>query len=298
MKEQFDSDCEYNFMMIPNQLWEIGLSGNEIAVFLRIFYRSGFKHECFESRTSIAEACCLSDKTVSNCFAELERLNIVRVARRRSENKPNLITVNKLATWISKRKILPKQEQAHVDSTQRPMEKAHKACEKITYVTRLPELDSIELDPLLRIASDFVVATEESEKDLETDVLDSKPEKQKPAGALIFEAYKDAYIQRYKIEPLRNAKTNSICSQIAKQLSLDEAQAVMHFFVQQNVAFYIQRGHAIQLALGDLQVLRTNMLQNKAMSSRQAFLVDKQQAQKNIVENYLENREKYLTMFK
>jgi hypothetical protein len=143
-----------------------------------------------------------------------------------------------------------------------------------------------------------ILATAEAaapQKAIEPEVLIDEPraKAQKPAGSLIFEAYREAYLRRYNVEPLRNAKTNGICSQIAKQLPLDEAIALMHFFLQQNVAFYIQRGHAIQLALGDLQALRTNMLNNQAMSSRQAQLADKQQAQKNALQNYLENREKY-----
>jgi hypothetical protein len=293
VSEQFRSKQTYPFMMIPHKIWEIGLTGNEIAVFLRIFYRAGFEHECFESRTSIAEACCLSEKTVSNCFAELERLNILQITRRRVENKPNLITVNHCAEWLSKRKIFPSQDRPQVKTTPMPEEKLHEAQGKITYGTRVPELDSIEQDSFLN-----TVATAEAaapQKAIEPEVLIDEPKAkaQKPAGSLIFEAYREAYLRRYNVEPLRNAKTNGICSQISKQLPLDEAIALMHFFLQQNVAFYIQRGHAIQLALGDLQALRTNMLNNQAMSSRQAQLADKQQAQKNALQNYLENREKY-----
>lgn len=154
----------------------------------------------------------------------------------------------------------------------------------------LPALSSVCSEPIL--ASADAAATQDA---IEPEVIfaEKNSKTEKPAGSLIFEAYREAYLQRYKVEPLRNAKTNSICSQIAKQLPLDEALALMHFFLQQNVAFYIQRGHAIQLALGDLQALRTNMLNNQAMSSRQAQLADKQQAQKNALQNYLENREKY-----
>lgn len=298
MSELFRSKQTYPFMMVPNKIWEIGLTGNEIAVFLRVFFRANFKDECFESRGSIAEACCLSEKTVSNCFAELERLNILHITRRRIENKPNLITVNDADEWQSKRKIFPDKEQAQVNSSQGLRENLPEAREKITYGTKLPELNSIEQDSFFNtVATAPAAATEEPVTELVTEVLDSKPEKQKTAGALIFEAYQDAYVQRYGLEPLRNAKTNSICAQIAKQLPLDEARALMHFFVQQNVAFYLQRGHAIQLALADLQALRTNMLQNKAMSAREAFLADKQQAQKNVLDDYLANREKYQKMF-
>jgi hypothetical protein len=293
VSEQFRSKQTYPFMMIPHKIWEIGLTGNEIAVFLRIFYRAGFEHECFESRTSIAEACCLSEKTVSNCFAELERLNILQITRRRVENKPNLITINHCDEWLSKRKNFPSEDRPQVKSTLDLEKNLPEAREKITYGTRVPELDSIEQDSFLN-----TVATAEAaapQKAIEPEVLIDEPraKAQKPAGSLIFEAYREAYLRRYNVEPLRNAKTNGICSQIAKQLPLDEAIALMHFFLQQNVAFYIQRGHAIQLALGDLQALRTNMLNNQAMSSRQAQLADKQQAQKNALQNYLENREKY-----
>lgn len=295
MSDQYESKIPFPFTIAPNELWEVGLSGNEIAVLLRILYRAGFKGKCFESRASIAEACCLSEKTVSNCFAELERLNILQITRRRIENKPNLITVNAPAEWESKRKNFPEQDRPREKFTQDLGKNLHEPREKFTHGTRSHELDSIEQDSFLNtVAASEIAATQEPV----TEVLDSKPSKQKSAGSLIFEAYQDAYVQRYGLEPLRNAKTNSICSQIAKQLPLDEAQAIMHFYLQQNVAFYLQRGHAIQLVLSDLQVLRTNMLKNKAMSAREAFLADKQQAQKNIVDSYLENREKYLKMFK
>lgn len=148
-----------------------------------------------------------------------------------------------------------------------------------------------------KFAASEIAATEEQLQEPVLEVLDSKTEKQKSAGALIFEAYQDAYLNRYGIEPLRNAKTNSICAQIAKQLPLEEALGVMHFFVQQNVAYYLQKSHSIQCALADLQALRTNMLKNRAMSSREAYLADKQQAQKNTVDDYLENREQLIKMF-
>lgn len=120
----------------------------------------------------------------------------------------------------------------------------------------------------------------------------------KPDGSFVFEAYREAYERRYRVQPIRNAKVNSICSQIVKQVGVDEGKAVMHFYLQQNVAWYIQKGHAIEYALKDLQALRTNMLNNKSMSSREAQQADKQQAQKNVLDDYLANRDEYQNMFK
>jgi len=120
-----------------------------------------------------------------------------------------------------------------------------------------------------------------------------KTQAQKTGGVVVWQAYSEAYATRYGQEPLRNAKVNTVCSQIANQVGVEVGQAVMHFYLQQNVAWYVQKAHAIEYALKDLQALRTNMLNNQAMSSRQAQLVDKQQSQKNALDNYLANREKY-----
>jgi len=299
VSEQFSSKITYPFMIIPNKVWEIGLTPIELAVLSRIIFRSGRGGDCFESRESIAKACSISSRSVSNALDALEQCKVISVISRKLEGKTNLVSVNEPAQWISKLQMVQKQEVRYAPDADQGMHEVQTRYARGAHRTRLPEQDSIEQDSFLNtVATAHAAAPQDPEKEVVIEVLDSKPEKQKSAGSLIFEAYQDAYVQRYKIEPLRNAKTNSICSQIAKQLPLDEAVALMHFFVQQNVAFYLQRSHAIQLALGDLQALRTNMLQNKAMSSRQAFLADKQQAQKNIVETYLENREKYLNMFK
>jgi hypothetical protein len=128
--------------------------------------------------------------------------------------------------------------------------------------------------------------------------VESKKTKVPTDGALVYEAYRDAFQRRYGQDPIRNAKVNSVCSQVVKQIGVDEGQAVMHFYLQQNVSWYVQKSHAIEYALKDLQALRTNMLNNKAMSAREAQQVDKQQAQKNVLEDYLANREEYQKMFR
>lgn len=293
MSEEFQSEIETPFTMMPNSVWDIGLTGNEMIVLQRILYRAGLRGQCFESRSSMADACRLNERTVGTIFAELESLNIVQIIRRRAENKPNLIRVRRPAEWISKcRKTAMKEQPQDLRSGGLRISDPEPPDVR-SYGTIFPELDSIEQDSFLNTVATAEAAAPQEVIEPEVLIDEPKAKAQKSAGSLIFEAYREAYLRRYNVEPLRNAKTNGICSQIAKQLPLDEAIALMHFFLQQNVAFYIQRGHAIQLALGDLQALRTNMLNNQAMSSRQAQLADKQQAQKNALQNYLENREKY-----
>lgn len=298
MFEDFVSEIDFPFTMLPTKVWDVGLTTSELAVLTRIIFRAGIKGQCFESRASIAEACSLTERTVGTVFAELERLQVVTIVRRRAEMKPNLIKINAPAQWISKRKIFPKEDHPQ-ETISQPLRKSFPdPQETISYGTRSNELDQIKLDSIKELAAAQRAASQEPLVEVLDQLKEPKEPKQKTAGSQIFEAYKDAYVQRYKIEPLRNAKTYSICSQIAKQLPLDEALALVHFYVQQNVSYYLQRSHPIQLALGDLQALRTNMLKNKAMSSREAYLADKQQAQKNVLDEYLENREQIQQMFK
>lgn len=275
MADEYLSEIESNFMITPNEIWDIGLTPSEFIVLSRILMRSGIKSgKCFESRNSVADACKMSTKTVSAVFTELENLNIIENVHRKSENKPNLIRVKSVAQWRSKRKNFPQKDLPRENISLALGKLSNKAREIKSHGTISIELDPFELDQLNTLTPEKSVVPRSN-------------------STQIFEAYKEAYERRYKVEPLRNAKVNTICAQIAQQVGIEDGQAIMHFYLQQNVAWYVQKSHALEYALKDLQALRTNMLNNKAMSSREAQKVDVQQAQKNALQNYLENREKY-----
>lgn len=280
MNDEFLCDIETNFTMIPNEIWNYGLKPNELAVLFRIFRRaSGKSGTCFESRKSIALGCSMSVKTVDRVFEELENLNIIQRESRKDDGKPNLIRIKALAHWSSKRTNSPNGGRGCVTESQGGASQSRTGCVTESHIRIYHEVNPIEVDPLNTLTTDKPVVPREN-------------------GAPIFEAYREAYERRYRVEPIRNAKVNSICSQIVKQVGVHEGKAVMHFYLQQNVAWYIQKGHAIEYALKDLQALRTNMLNNKSMSSREAQQADKQQAQKNVLDDYLANRDEYQNMFK
>lgn len=275
--EEFLSEVENNFTMIPNETYEFGLSPSEIAILHRIFLRAGTKGgTCFESRASMAKACGMSVRTVTTVFESLERLSIIEVLCRKGQHKPNLIRIKSIAQWKSKTQILQDEGGASANIASELVQILPVSCATIAHGTISIELDPIELDSLNTVTPEKSV------------VALKKP----TPGSQVYEAYAEAFENRYNTQPIRNAKVNAICSQIAQQVGLQEAKAIMHFYLQQNVAWYVQKGHAIEYALKDLQALRTNMLNNKSMSSREAQQVDKQQAQVNALQNYLAKREK------
>lgn len=81
----------------------------------------------------------------------------------------------------------------------------------------------------------------------------------------IWEAYKSAYEKKYRVTPVRNAKTNSVISNLGKRLG-SEAVQVVEFFVRHPSSFYINKTHDIACCLHDAESLRTQMVRGQAIT--------------------------------
>lgn len=89
----------------------------------------------------------------------------------------------------------------------------------------------------------------------------------KKLSSEIWEAYKKAYQNRYKIDPVRNAKTNSVISQIASRLGREGIEIVV-FYLNHNDSFYLKNMHYIGHCLANAESLRTQFLKGRAITSR------------------------------
>jgi len=83
--------------------------------------------------------------------------------------------------------------------------------------------------------------------------------KKRANGIPIWEAYRETYLARYKIEPLRNAKVNSLCCTIAEQLGATEGIVAVKFFVNSTERFYEQKAHDLAVCVKDLQKIFVQM---------------------------------------
>jgi len=88
---------------------------------------------------------------------------------------------------------------------------------------------------------------------------------QKDLNRRIWASYQDAYLFRYKIEPIRNAKVNGIVSMLRQRLG-EEAIDVVKFYLESNHSFYVGKTHSISHCLNDCETLRTQMLKGKAIT--------------------------------
>lgn len=88
-----------------------------------------------------------------------------------------------------------------------------------------------------------------------------------PTGGIpVWESYAEAYRQRYKVEPVRNAKTNSQCVQIAKRLG-ENGPKVAAFFVGHNDRLYLNSRHVLDLLVRDAEKIHTDWERGGAPTS-------------------------------
>lgn len=108
-------------------------------------------------------------------------------------------------------------------------------------------------------------------------------ERRKNARA-VWQAYSAAYLIRYGEEPIRNAKTNSIVILLLDRLPMAEAPSVAAHFVRSQNAYYVGRGHTIDLLLADAEKLRTEWATNRHGTATEAHQTDKTAARGNVWE--------------
>lgn len=83
----------------------------------------------------------------------------------------------------------------------------------------------------------------------------------------IWEAYRHAYQNRYKVDPVRNAKVNTNISQLASRLG-PEAIDIVKFYLTHNDSFYLKNMHDIGHCLANAESLRTQYLKGKAITGQ------------------------------
>ena len=100
--------------------------------------------------------------------------------------------------------------------------------------------------------------------------LPAKPENQTAANRAVWEAYRDAYLHRYGVEPLRNAKVNGQIAQFVRTVGAEDAPKLAAFYLAHNGGFFVQRRHDFGLLLQSAQQIRTDWLRGEQMTSAKA----------------------------
>ena len=100
----------------------------------------------------------------------------------------------------------------------------------------------------------------------------------------VWDAYREEYLTRYRVEPVRNASVNAKISQIAKRLG-DDAPEVVRFFVNHPDSFYVRAMHSIGLCLRDAEALSTQWRKGKAITSNDMRNYERNQGYQQIIDD-------------
>ncbi|WP_246887441.1 hypothetical protein [Pseudomonas protegens] len=112
------------------------------------------------------------------------------------------------------------------------------------------------------------------------------------ANTNTWDAYTIAYLERYGVEPVRNAKVNGQVAQLVHRLGAEEAPFVAAFYVSINDSFFIRASHEFGLLVARAEGIRTqwltgrqvNAVTARQMENTQANISAAQEASRSILE--------------
>lgn len=82
-----------------------------------------------------------------------------------------------------------------------------------------------------------------------------------------WEAYREAFVSRYRTEPPRNAMVNANIAQFVKRVGRDEAPRVIRFYLTHNDPAYTRGMHQVKMAVKDAEALMTQCTLGRAITS-------------------------------
>lgn len=105
------------------------------------------------------------------------------------------------------------------------------------------------------------------------------------------QAYIDAYVRRYTVEPTLDKRANSMLSQFVESVGADDGPGIAAFYVASNRGLYVSARHDVTLLLRDARGLRTEWLTGRQVTETEARQADKTATRGNLAAELLaENR--------
>lgn len=159
--------------------------------------------------------------------------------------------------------------------------------EKNNFLMSENEALKAEIEALKKQLADTQTAPQENPVAVHKTAPKAKANKseQQQANADTWQAYANAYFNRYGIEPLRNAKTNSQIASFVTAVGTDLAPVLARYYVNLNNPFYLQKTHAVGLLLSDAEPIRTQYLTGRQITRKDIQRVEAAQVAQNLMQD-------------
>jgi hypothetical protein len=100
--------------------------------------------------------------------------------------------------------------------------------------------------------------------------------------AAVWESYKNAYFQRYGVDPVRNSKVSGMLGLFVDRVGSEEAPHIAAHYVQHQQALYVRARHCVDLLLRDAEGLRMEWATGKNVTATEARMGDQTAAIGNV----------------
>jgi hypothetical protein len=117
-----------------------------------------------------------------------------------------------------------------------------------------------------------------------------KPKAEKPktenqqASGETWNSYANAYFDKYGTEPVRNAKTNSLISQLVQRLGAEAAPHVAAYYLGMNKTYYTSNLHPLGVLVKDCESIHTQWATNRQMTDTRSRQIDQSQANYDVAD--------------
>lgn len=120
--------------------------------------------------------------------------------------------------------------------------------------------------------------------------VDNKRKKDLPAPSVpAWEAYRDAFLKRYKVFPVRNAKVNRQCLDLMKRIG-EDATKVIEFYLTLNDPQFLRMNHPLGVLLLNCESIHTMWQRGKMTTSVEAQREAQRGTNMNAANSYLESK--------
>ena len=121
-------------------------------------------------------------------------------------------------------------------------------------------------------------------------------EAEKDLNRRIWESYRDAFLDRYGVAPIRNGRVNQNINSLRIRIGKD-AVPVARFFLSIPDAFYLRTHHPVGTLLSQCESIRTQWLKGESLTASQARAMERDELNARAVSGAFEDFE-FLTVKK
>lgn len=102
------------------------------------------------------------------------------------------------------------------------------------------------------------------------------------ANRACWDAYRQAYFEKYEVEPVRNVTVNSQIANFVKRVGGEDAPEIVRFYLKHNDAKYLKNTHSFGFCLMDAETLRTQWMKNQPITSLDVRRFEKKVEQSSV----------------